>query len=162
MTTDEARRLLPVTPPQATDEFGGVPGQGSVRTIRTPWRPSSVARVRRAIVADLKARALPETLVDEAEIVASELVANAVRHASGLADGTVRVRWKVKGHAIEIEVTDGGGATSPRPAPRVLWAFRGRGLRIVRAIAHEWGVSEERAGVTVWAALGGPSRRRPG
>jgi serine/threonine-protein kinase RsbW len=36
----------------------------------------------------------------------------------------------------------------------------GRGLLIVRSIAHEWGVTEDRTGSVVWATLGGPSRRR--
>ena len=37
----------------------------------------------------------------------------------------------------------------------------GRGLRIVRHLAHEWGVVEDSDGHrTVWACLGGPSRRR--
>ena len=36
----------------------------------------------------------------------------------------------------------------------------GRGLRIVRSLAHEWGVIEDPNGRTVWASLGGPSRRR--
>ncbi|SRR5580765_767236 len=142
------------------DEFGGAIGEGAVRTIRAPWRAASVARVRRAIVADLMARDLPQDLVYEAEIVASELVSNAIRHARPLADGTVRVRWKVKGEAVEVEVTDAGGETPPRPAPRVLWATSGRGLRIVRSVAHEWGVADDKGNVTVWAALGGPSRRR--
>lgn len=143
------------------DEFGGPVGRGSVRTIRAPWRASSVARVRRAVVLDLQARGLSDLVVDEAEIVSSELVSNAVRHARPLQDGMIRVRWKTKGDAVEIEVTDGGGATTPKPVPRVLWAASGRGLRIVRSLAHEWGVTEDaRKGVTVWAALGGPSRRR--
>lgn len=145
----------------AVDEFGGAIGVGTVRTIRVPWRASSVAGVRRAVVADLQARDMSEEIVDEAEIVVAELVANAVRHARPLQDGTVRIRWKTKGDAVEVEVTDGGGPTVPKPAPRVLWAPSGRGLRIVRSLAHEWGVLEDdRKGVTVWAALGAPSRRR--
>ena len=105
-------------------------------------------------------RDLSEELVDEAEIVASELLTNAVRHARPLSDGTIRVRWKIRGDVVEIEVTDGGGESVPRPAPRTVWLSSGRGLRIVRSIAHEWGVTEDRTGNVVWATLGGPSRRR--
>lgn len=148
------------SPTPDLDEFGGVIGGGTSRSVAAPWRPSSVSRVRRAVVTDLSARDLPDGVVDEAEIVTSELVSNAIRHARPLSDGTLHVRWKVKGECVEIEVTDGGGMTTPRPAPRVLWSTTGRGLRIVRSLAHEWGVSDERGGVTVWVALGGPSRRR--
>ena len=130
------------------------------RTIRVAWRAASVAHVRRALVEDLETRDVPPDVVDEAEIVVSELVSNAIRHARPLADGNLRVHWKVKAGVVEVEVTDGGGDSTPRPAPRTIWAPSGRGLRIVRSLAHEWGVTEDRSGSTVWASLGGPSRRR--
>ena len=155
-----------VTSPDETDSGLTVtesPGPGVdsiVCTLRVPADASSVGRVRKEIVADLSDRDLPEELVGEAEIVASELLTNAVRHARPLSDGTIRVRWKIRGEVVEVEVTDGGGATVPRPAPRTVWLSSGRGLRIVRALAHEWGVTEDRTGNVVWATLGGPSRRR--
>jgi anti-sigma regulatory factor (Ser/Thr protein kinase) len=119
-----------------------------------------VARVRRVLVSDLQDRDVAMTTIDECEIVVSELLSNAIRHARPLSDGTLRVHWKVKAGVVEVEVTDGGGDTSPRPAPRTVWAPSGRGLRIVRSLAHEWGVADDRHGSTVWASLGGPSRRR--
>jgi anti-sigma regulatory factor (Ser/Thr protein kinase) len=120
----------------------------------------SVAEVRRVIVDDLHTRDVSAGVIDEAEIVVSELVSNSIRHARPLADGNLRVHWKVKAGVVEVEVTDGGSDSTPRPAPRTIWAPSGRGLRIVRSLAHEWGVTEDRNGSTVWAALGGPSRRR--
>jgi anti-sigma regulatory factor (Ser/Thr protein kinase) len=140
--------------------FPGVPGSGQARTVRVPWASSAVPGIRRTIVADLVVRGVSAEIIDEAEIVVSELVANAIRHARALPDGTVRVHWKVKNDQVEVEVSDGGGPTQPRPAPRSAWTAAGRGLRIVRSLAHEWGVQEDRGGRTVWAALGGPSRRR--
>ena len=132
----------------------------SSRTVRVPWRATSVAQVRKALVDDLEAREVSAAVIDEAEIVVSELVSNSIRHARPLADGNLRVHWKVKAGVVEVEVTDGGSESTPRPAPRTIWAPSGRGLRIVRSLAHEWGVSEDRTGSTVWASLGGPSRRR--
>jgi len=142
------------------DEFGGAIGQGQVRTIRAPWGPSTVTRVRQAVVADLRARDLAEKTIDESEIVVSELMTNAIRHARPLADGCLRVRWKVRGEVVEVEVTDGGSDSVPVPAPAAAWVSSGRGLRIIRSLAHEWGVGEDKGGQTVWAAMGGPSRRR--
>ena len=142
------------------DEYGGIPGQGLVRTARIPWGVEAGAEARRVVVTDLEARDVAEDTIDEAELVLSELIANSLRHASPLSDGTIRVHWKAKNDVVEIEVSDGGGETVPsvrRPAP---WAPSGRGLRIVRSIAHEWGVVDDRGMITVWAAIGGPSRRR--
>lgn len=132
----------------------------SAQTLRVPWNQSSGRDARRALVSSLRDLQVDATVVDEAEIVISELVSNAARHARPLPDGTIRVNWTVRSGVVEVEVTDGGGPTTPRPAPRSLLAATGRGLRIVRGYAHEWGVLEDRAGRTVWVSLGGPSRRR--
>ncbi len=123
---------------------GGSP-QSEKRTVRIPWTPAAAPRIRRTLVEDLASRKVPGEVVEAAEIVVSELVANAIRHAKPLADGAIRVHWEVK---------------NPRPAPPTTWAPGGRGLRIVRSLAHEWGVLEEPNGRTVWASVGGPSRRR--
>lgn len=136
------------------------PPQSEKRTVRIPWAPSAAPRIRRALVEDLVAREIPAAVVDEAEIVVSELVANAIRHARPLADGAIRVHWKVKNNVVEVEVSDGGGPTIPKAAPPTTWAPGGRGLRIVRSLAHEWGVLDDSNGRTVWASVGGPSRRR--
>lgn len=134
--------------------------QYQVMMIRVPAEPVSVREVRKTIVDDLTERGIAEETIDEAELVVSELFTNAVRHARPLPDGAIRVRWKVRYEVVEIEVSDGGSESEPRPAPRTIWAPSGRGLRIVRALAHEWGVTDDKNGRTVWAALGGPSRRR--
>ncbi|HEV7195770.1 MAG TPA: ATP-binding protein [Pedococcus sp.] len=153
--TTPSRRDRPARSVPATPRGGEVS-----RTIRVLWNAASVAEVRKVVVDDLQTRDVTTTVVDEAEIVVSELVSNAVRHARPLPDGMLRVHWKVKAGVVEVEVTDGGGDSTPRPAPRTVWAPSGRGLRIVRSLAHEWGVTEDRNGSTVWASLGGPSRRR--
>lgn len=146
--------------PDEVDKYGGIPGQGLVRTARIPFGADASAEARHVVVTDLIARGVEESIIDETELVLSELVANSVRHASPLPDGTIRVHWKARNGVVELEVSDGGGPTQPsvrRPAP---WAPSGRGLRIVRSLAHEWGVLEDRGTVSVWAAIGGPSRRR--
>ncbi|MCB1254741.1 MAG: ATP-binding protein [Austwickia sp.] len=130
------------------------------RSVRIPHAVESVPLVRQILHEDLIARGIDPVIIGEAETVASELVANAVKHAKALGDGCVRVRWKVKSGTVEVEVSDGGGPTTVRPVPPTPWANSGRGLRIVRSLAHEWGAQDDKNGRTVWAALGGPSRRR--
>ena len=131
-----------------------------VRTVRLAWSLESVPEIRKIVVDDLSDGATPQEIVQEAETVVCELVANSVRHAKPLPDGSVRVHWKVRGPRVEVEVTDGGGGDMPAPRPQAEYAPAGRGLRIVRSMAHEWGVTDEKVGRTVWASLGGPSRRR--
>ena len=130
------------------------------RTVRVPHAAASVPRMRATIVQDLRSRDVPTDVVEEAEMVVSELLGNAVRHALPLADGTVRIHWQVKGGVVELDVTDGGGGTAPKPLQPSGYSVSGRGLRIVRSLAHEWGVLDEDRGCTVWVCLGGPSRRR--
>jgi len=130
------------------------------RTLRVPHRYAAVPRTRKALVDDLLGRDVPRDVIDEAEMVVAELLGNAVRHAAPLPDGSVRVHWQVKGGVVELDVTDGGGRTTPKPLHPSTYATHGRGLRIVRSLAHEWGVLAEDRGRTVWVCLGGPSRRR--
>ncbi|MHB8187015.1 MAG: ATP-binding protein [Dermatophilaceae bacterium] len=129
----------------------------SAQTLRVPWEMSSAVQVRRTLVSELRALEVDETVVDEAEIVVSELVTNAIRHAKPLPDGTIRVSWTVSDGVVEVAVTDGGGPTTPRPVQRRPWSINGRGLRIVRSLAHAWGVKDEDGSCTVWVSLGGPS-----
>jgi anti-sigma regulatory factor (Ser/Thr protein kinase) len=143
-----------------TDEVARTSEPEAQRTLRIPSSAQEVPSIRRALVEDLQELEVAPVVVDEAEIVISELMGNAIRHARPLTDGMVRVRWKVKAGVVEVEVSDGGGPSTPRPAPPALWSTSGRGLRIVRSLAHEWGVTEDKNGRTVWASLGGPSRRR--
>ncbi len=144
----------------ALDEFGGTIGVGNARTIRAPWRGGSIPRLRQAVTLDLIARKVDDEVIDEVAIVVSELVANALQHACPLHDNTVRIHWTERNGVVEVDVTDGGGDTAPKALPQAVFATSGRGLRIVRSLAHEWGVSEKKGAVTVWASLGGPSRRR--
>ena len=101
------------------------------RTMRLPWVVETAPYARRTMVEDLRMLEVPPTVVDEAEIVVAELVSNALKHARPLPDGGLRMRWKAKGGVVEVEVTDGGGPTVPRPAPVTVWSTSGRGLRIV-------------------------------
>src|SRR5665647_1557789 len=85
----------------------------SAQTLRVPWAMSSAVQARRTLVSELRALEVDETVIDEAEIVISELVANAIRHAQPLPDGTIRVNWTVRDGVVEVSVTDGGGPTTP-------------------------------------------------
>jgi anti-sigma regulatory factor (Ser/Thr protein kinase) len=134
--------------------------RGDARAIAVPHLPAAVSSARRAVLRDILPR-VDATVVHETAVVVSELLGNAVRHARPLEDGRVLLRWQVRGGVVDVEVTDGGSRHEVRPLRPTEMSESGRGLRIVRHMAHEWGVVEDAAAHrTVWACLGGPSRRR--
>jgi hypothetical protein len=58
--------------------------------------------------------------------------------------------------ALEVLVSDGGGATRPHPAHPSLSSIGGRGLTIVEHLCSSWGVRGDERGTTVWAVLPAP------
>ena len=91
----------------------------------------------------------------EAEIIASELVTNAIQHARS-ADpsdkiGVTLVRvWDRE--AVSVVVTD----SSPLPPVRhetTTASEQGRGLQIVEALSAHWGWNHEQGGKAVYAIL---------
>lgn len=133
--------------------------RGDARGMSVPHLPVAVPAARRTVVRDVVTK-LDAPLTHEAAVVVSELLGNAVRHARPLEDGRVLLRWQVRAGVLDIEVTDGGSGGVVRAQRPAAMSINGRGLRIVRHLAHEWGVVEDDGRRTVWASLGGPSRRR--
>lgn len=86
-------------------------------------------------------------LAEVAELLVTELVANAVVHAAAPA----RLRLVYDGE-LGLEVTD--GSASP-PALRCAEPEdeSGRGLELVEALADRWGFESRKGGKTVWCWL---------
>lgn len=89
--------------------------------------------------------------VDDAVLIADELVANAVRHGGGC------LRLEV--HARDAEITvcavDGSAVVPRRRDPD---DNGGRGLRIIEALGQAWGVEDlPRGGKRVWVRIAGAS-----
>ncbi|WP_432028911.1 ATP-binding protein [Streptomyces sp. 1222.5] len=96
-------------------------------------------------------------LVDTAELLATELVSNAVRHTKGPA--ALRVRRTAQGVVwIGAWDTDPGPPPAPRPLGQVVESEDGRGLGLVRACADHWGWRPSARfgdrGKYVWCELG--------
>jgi anti-sigma regulatory factor (Ser/Thr protein kinase) len=89
----------------------------------------------------------------DAELLASELVANAAEHASGPISLALRRHAQPDGQrGITCEVTD-ASPNLPRPAQARPDDERGRGLAIVTALATASGVRAGPAGKTTWFTL---------
>jgi anti-sigma regulatory factor (Ser/Thr protein kinase) len=126
---------------------------GSVRvgSVRVAPTPASVGVVRSVLRRDLAV--LPESAREDVALVASELLGNAMRHGSALADGRLAVAWGVGEMGVEISVTDGGGPTLPRASEPAPTDIGGRGLSIVASVAARWGVERRGFETTVWAVV---------
>lgn len=120
------------------------------------WRfaldPAEVPRARAAVREQLHDWGLGR-LADQAELMVSELVTNAVRHSHSR---PVLLRL-VRGETLLCEVED-DDHTLPTLLSARPDADAGRGLRVVSTLAREWGTSRTAAGKTVWFEL--TSRRR--
>ena len=119
-----------------------------IDTVRLPLSPFEYRFTPTTAAIPLARHFLEDWLVripvarDEAAdlmLVATELAANAVRHASGQR-GSVSLRASVYGPDLVLEVEDDGGNEAPLPdgseTPEPM-AERGRGLFLVRALVDE-------------------------
>lgn len=133
------------------------------RSVTLAHAPASVTGARQRLCSDLQAMQICEARVDDAALVLSELVSNALRHAQPLQgpDGDcVGVAWRVRMDDsatdigwLEISVRDGGSGTMPRVAEPAVFSLGGRGLGIVQALAGRWGTEMDATTTTVWAVL---------
>jgi serine/threonine-protein kinase RsbW len=105
-----------------------------------PFSAESAGRVRAALESWLGQRGSAAHVVEDARLVATELVGNAVRHASPLGNGTVLVRWQEEDSTLALSVCDGGGSTEPEQIEAAPYDTHGRGLAIVDALSSKWWV----------------------
>ena len=93
---------------------------------------------------------LPESTLDDARLLVSELVANAVEHAS--ADGEVEVRADLSDGRLRVEVSDSGpGFTYVPRREGAGGSERGWGLHFTDLVASRWGIDERPT--VVWFEL---------
>ncbi|MEU5607572.1 ATP-binding protein [Streptomyces sparsogenes] len=126
-------------PPEARDHSFPLP--------RIPQAVSVVRRRARAVLTDWH---VPRSTAEDALLVVSELVTNAIDHA--LAPAFLRLAWIGDGaeYFLRVEVTDAG------PAPRAPHADpeeHGRGTLIVAALSARHGSRAHLGGITRWADL---------
>ena len=82
-------------------------------TLALPFSAESAAVARHQLRDWLHGHGAGGDYLDDARLVLSELVGNAVRHARPLSDDTLRVEWDRHDAGLDIAVTDGGSVSSP-------------------------------------------------
>lgn len=118
-----------------------------------PFAPESAGVARQELLEWMHQLEAAEEARDDARLVVSELVGNAVRHARPLADGTMRVAWAHSPKGIDIAVSDGGALTTPERVEAGVSDLAGRGLAIVETLAARWWVETTRSRTTVHALV---------
>ena len=121
----------------------------SMRIVRLPPELRSAPEARRFVEDELGPAGAGEDTLLHAQLVATELVTNAARHAESPVELTIE-----RGDGrVRIEARD-DSATLPKP-PAVDTPTRHRGLQLIEDLSQGWGV-EPRAdrGKVVWCELG--------
>ncbi len=118
-----------------------------------PFALSAVRTARLNLTAALRHAGVDQRILDDACVVVSELLSNALRHASSRPDGGLTVELEVSPADVTISVLDGGSATLPALMSAPTLAPSGRGLAIVRTLTEAWGVRESPAGNVVFGVL---------
>ncbi|MDG9702115.1 SpoIIE family protein phosphatase [Streptomyces sp. DH37] len=116
-----------------------------IATWDVPYDPAAVSAVRGDVARQLADWGL-ETLEFTTELILSELVTNAIRHATG----PVRVRLLRLERSLICEVSDTSG-TSPHPRRATTTDEGGRGLFLVAQLSERWGTRYTGTGKVIWA-----------
>ncbi|MBN0045229.1 ATP-binding protein [Streptomyces actuosus] len=136
--------------PLAWEVIGVIDTEGDCAEWTFPAEPGSVRTARAAVRSRLTAWRL-DNVGDVAALLVSELVTNALRHATGPI-GLRLVRPDGARNVLLVEVSD------PLPDPPRERAAQpedesGRGLQLVASAAHRWGTRPGEGGKTVWFEL---------
>ncbi|CAM5395100.1 PAS domain S-box-containing protein OS=Streptomyces violarus OX=67380 GN=FHS41_000685 PE=4 SV=1 [Streptomyces violarus] len=115
-----------------------------VATWAVPDDPSAVAQTRKDVVAQLERWGLSDA-VFVTELVVSELVTNAIRHAQP----PIQLRL-IHDNTLICEVSDGGN-TAPHLRRARTYDEGGRGLLLVAQLTGRWGTRQGAWGKTIWA-----------
>ncbi|GIH70586.1 ATP-binding protein [Sphaerimonospora thailandensis] len=152
-TVEGLKSVKPRTPPVAVrgapERDGPVLGEKWIP--RDPQCLASVRRFVRDVAADWGAG---EDVPEIAELLASELVTNAIIHGSVGVPETSRIRVTIS-RECRLLVVDVHDSCSALPQPRQArdYDLRGRGLAIVQMFSHRWGWELTPYGKSVWFQL---------
>ena len=109
----------------------------------------AAAALARAEIARYLDHHVPSGVVDDARLLASELVANVVQHAEV---DNLHLSAELHPGALHVEVSNPAGGAVPIPRLPELGAG-GYGLNMVARMARDWGIEHDGAHTTVWFDL---------
>jgi anti-sigma regulatory factor (Ser/Thr protein kinase) len=119
-----------------------------VRTLEIAATPEAPTLARRWLDDISGLRVLGQVAFD-VRLLVTELVANSVRHARLEESDLIAVMLELSSARVRVEVRDSGEGFAFPARPHKLDIEGGRGLQIVAAIAHRWGI-ERGEPIAVW------------
>ena len=122
----------------------GAIGAASREFTSTVESPGAARRFAATMLAEWGA----DDVIEDAELVVTELATNAVSHARS----SFRVQLTCSARSLRVSVTD-ASRDAPRTGPAMPRATSGRGLLLVAAVARSWGSEPTGHGKLVWAEL---------
>jgi signal transduction histidine kinase len=121
--------------------------------VRLAIDPGAPAAARAAIARLLDGESAP-AMIASAQLIASELVTNSVRHSGASDPDALVLRVELALTTLWLEVEDPGQGGSIAAREPDLDGGGGMGLNLVRTMSERWGVEQVGAGGTrVWARL---------
>ncbi|MFE7278063.1 SpoIIE family protein phosphatase [Streptomyces sp. NPDC057623] len=147
------RILTDLLPPRPPDDVALLVARtraldaSQVATWDVPSDPSAVAQTRKDALAQLDSWDL-EDAAFVTELVVSELVTNAIRHAEPPIQ--LRLIHLTHDNSLICEVSDGGN-TAPHLRRARSYDEGGRGLLLVAQLTQRWGTRQTAKGKTIWA-----------
>ncbi|MDX6327576.1 MAG: hypothetical protein QOK15_3930 [Nocardioidaceae bacterium] len=121
-------------------------GATSCNLPRAPIAPILARRTLASGLADL-----PRSCIEDAQVLTSELVTNALRHGQG----TITMSILRDDRTLTVGVAD-QGSQDPQLRERDVTAVTGRGLQLLQALAAGWGtdpVQDGTGGKVIWFTL---------
>lgn len=123
--------------------------EGDRLLVRLPAEPQSAAEARSLVLVACH-RWHTDEVCSDTELVMTELIANAVRHAG--TEIVVRLALLEVDGGVRAEVSD--RSTRPlRPRQPDPFSEGGRGLFLVDTLSSRWGADATTDGKTVWAEI---------
>lgn len=108
--------------------------------VRLPFVLSTPSVARTRLAAFLTVHRASNAVIDDALIVISEMIANAVSHGVPTADGMIEISWSINGTLLELSVHDSGINGQLKPVDFDEDSLSGRGLSIINRVADRWWV----------------------
>ena len=152
--SDVGSRITPLVPAPRAPHLAGA-GRAEPRPepgrheLALPADPTAPGRARALLQDAARAWGLDDELYQDAAMVVTELVANAVDHARTPSTLTL----ELADADLRVAVRDARPGSALRALPVNPAAPRGRGLQMIEALASSWGVTPDGDGKTVWAVL---------